>query len=400
MAGDGTAALAFQHAADFLVDSLGWRVNTNVSFPVIVAQMVPVTLLADYHLTTSSSLIFAVNAGTNPSVDARVPNRDIDGDVRPQGLGADRGADEIAGPSADLSITKTDGKTTTIPGATNTYTIVVANAGPSTATDATVTDALPVSLLTGATWSCSATAGASCGSVSGSGSINTTVTLPNGASATFTVTTTVKAGTTGPVSNTATVDLAIDPNTANNSVTDTDQAPPPKPTLTVLDPFTRGNVFNLGSNWGQATFFGFAAIRVNNQQAFGSSAGNASWNTTFGTTQAAAFTIAGPTVNGDALILKSSGFSWIRVRVTGTQIVVEHTPLLGLSYTNLATFASVAGVGSTITALVDSTGQVSVWNGATFVGWVNAAGFTGGGGIGISLPTNGRIDNFAGGTVA
>ena len=94
---DGTATVGFVKAQDFPVDSLMWRNNTNVSFPVIVAQMVPITLLADYHLMASSSLPYAVNAGTNPSTDARVPACDIDNGVRPAvtGTNADRGADEL-----------------------------------------------------------------------------------------------------------------------------------------------------------------------------------------------------------------------------------------------------------------------------------------------------------------
>src|SRR5213075_190450 len=40
---------------------------------------------------------------------------------------------DTLGASADLSITKTDGVTTVLPGATVTYTIVASNAGPSNA---------------------------------------------------------------------------------------------------------------------------------------------------------------------------------------------------------------------------------------------------------------------------
>jgi hypothetical protein len=76
-------------------------VNTNVSFPVIVAQMVPVSLLADYHLMPWSSTTYAVNKGTAPSASAAVPTRDIDGQTRPQSTTdlTDRGADEITGPA-------------------------------------------------------------------------------------------------------------------------------------------------------------------------------------------------------------------------------------------------------------------------------------------------------------
>jgi uncharacterized repeat protein (TIGR01451 family) len=60
---------------------------------------------------------------------------------------------------AGLTITKTDTKTTTISGATNTYTIVVANAGPSPADGALVTDP-SVAGLTCSTLTCAVTSGA------------------------------------------------------------------------------------------------------------------------------------------------------------------------------------------------------------------------------------------------
>ena len=52
------------------------------------------------------------------------------------------------------------------PGTSVSYTIVVTNSGPSTAADALVTDALPAD-LSGATWTCAATVGASCSAAVG-----------------------------------------------------------------------------------------------------------------------------------------------------------------------------------------------------------------------------------------
>jgi uncharacterized repeat protein (TIGR01451 family) len=60
---------------------------------------------------------------------------------------------------ANLTITKTDSKTTTISGATNTYTIVVNNAGPSAANGAVVTDP-SIAGLSCATLTCAVTTGA------------------------------------------------------------------------------------------------------------------------------------------------------------------------------------------------------------------------------------------------
>ncbi len=63
-------------------------------------------------------------------------------------------------PSADLSITKTDGVTTATPGGSVTYTITASNAGPSNATGATVADTFPASLT--CTWTCGGAGGGTC----------------------------------------------------------------------------------------------------------------------------------------------------------------------------------------------------------------------------------------------
>jgi uncharacterized repeat protein (TIGR01451 family) len=126
-------------------------------------------------------------------------------------------------PQADLAITKTDGQTTVLSGGPITYTITASNAGPSNATAATVADTLPAA-ITGATWTCVGAGGGTC-TASGSGNINDTVNLPAGGSVTYTVSGTVAAGTTGALSNTATVAApagVTDPTPGNNSATDTD----------------------------------------------------------------------------------------------------------------------------------------------------------------------------------
>ena len=64
---------------------------------------------------------------------------------------------------ADLSITKDDGSLTYTPGGTVTYTIVVSNAGPSDAVDASVADTFDVTRLTNINWGCVATGTADCG---------------------------------------------------------------------------------------------------------------------------------------------------------------------------------------------------------------------------------------------
>lgn len=126
-------------------------------------------------------------------------------------------------PSADLSVTKTDNQTTAIPGTPITYTITAANAGPSSVTGATLTDTVPASIL-GVSWTCVASSGSSCGAANGTGNtINTTVNLLNGGTATYTVTGTISPAALGNLTNTASIAApsgTTDPNSANNTGSD------------------------------------------------------------------------------------------------------------------------------------------------------------------------------------
>ena len=78
--------------------------------------------------------------------------------------------------------------------------------------------------LSGFTWTCSGSGGASCAAGSGTGALDTTVNLPAGTSATFLLTATIAADARGAVSNTAT---AANPpgvgGTSQVADTDTDQ---------------------------------------------------------------------------------------------------------------------------------------------------------------------------------
>lgn len=133
--------------------------------------------------------------------------------------------------AADLSITKTDGKTQYTPGTTSSYTIVVGNAGPSAASNAVFTDPAITNF---------AVAGVTCGSTIGGATCptvaNTTValmqgtgivipSLPVGGSVTFTVTGTIGASATGNLTNVASIAPPAgqtDPVPGNNTATDTD----------------------------------------------------------------------------------------------------------------------------------------------------------------------------------
>ena len=127
---------------------------------------------------------------------------------------------------ADLAIVKTAPATYT-PGLPLTYTLVVTNAGPSTSTNALVEDVLPAG-LTAATWTAVFTGGAS-GTAAGTGNVNTSVTVPKGGRATYTVRATAEPTLAGVLTNTATVtptDGDPDPNPDNNTSTGTSTAAP------------------------------------------------------------------------------------------------------------------------------------------------------------------------------
>jgi len=129
---------------------------------------------------------------------------------------------------ADLSITKTDGATTEIPGTSISYTIVVSNAGPSDANGVSVADTFP-GTLTGVTFTSLAAGGATGNTAAGAGNISDTVNMPVGSSITYTVNATIQSSATGSLSNTATVTApggVTDPTPGNNSATDTDTLTP------------------------------------------------------------------------------------------------------------------------------------------------------------------------------
>ncbi len=129
---------------------------------------------------------------------------------------------DTLGASADLAITKTDGVTSVTAGGSVTYIIAASNAGPSSATGATVADTFPASLT--CTWTCVGAGGGTC-TAAGSGNINDTVNLPVGGSVTYTASCTISAAATGTLSNTATVAApagVTDPTPVNNSATDSD----------------------------------------------------------------------------------------------------------------------------------------------------------------------------------
>src|SRR5262249_49160889 len=94
---------------------------------------------------------------------------------------------------------------------------------------APVVDNFPA-IFTNASWTAVASAGSSVASASGSGNINTTVSLLPGGTVTFTVTGTVAPTATGQLINTATVPAPngfTDTNPNTNTSSDTDTLTPP-----------------------------------------------------------------------------------------------------------------------------------------------------------------------------
>jgi uncharacterized repeat protein (TIGR01451 family) len=130
-------------------------------------------------------------------------------------------------PSADLSVTKTDGVPSAIPGGSLTYTITVSNPGPYPVVGASVADTFPAPLT--CTTTCSPTGGASCTAGPFPGNINDSPSIPLGQSLTYVSACSVSSSATGTLTNVASVSVppdVVDPNPTNNSASDTDVLTP------------------------------------------------------------------------------------------------------------------------------------------------------------------------------
>jgi len=126
-------------------------------------------------------------------------------------------------PSADLVISKSDGLTSTLSGSAITYTVMVTNTGPSAVTGTTLADSVPLSVIN-VVWSCTATAGSTCGAGGSGNTVAATFNLLSGGVATYTITGAIAPTVQGVLTNTATVALPLgvtDPVPGNNSATDT-----------------------------------------------------------------------------------------------------------------------------------------------------------------------------------
>lgn len=126
-------------------------------------------------------------------------------------------------PASDLSVDKISGSFFTAPGGSISYSISVRNNGPSAVSSASVLDA-PPDRLVNVSWTCTASAGASCNST-GTGFIDELVDLDDGATLEFELMGQISDMSNEPLVNevaVATPTGVVDPDVSNNVDTDTD----------------------------------------------------------------------------------------------------------------------------------------------------------------------------------
>ena len=126
------------------------------------------------------------------------------------------------GISGDLQVQLTPSTSLALPGGNLDWTMVVTNIGPSCLTSADVANVFPGN-LTNVSWTCSASAGATC-TGSGTGDIQDTVDLLSGSSATYAISTDIVVSAVGIVEDTGNAAVAggeTDPNPNNNSASAT-----------------------------------------------------------------------------------------------------------------------------------------------------------------------------------
>jgi uncharacterized repeat protein (TIGR01451 family) len=156
-------------------------------------------------LPANSSITYTVSAGISWNAAGNLTNLASVSLPAPamDPVPANNTAIDVDSPGVDLQITKSDGMTTYTAGGTSTYTVVVTNNSTFNVNGAVVTDLLPA-MISSASWTCTAAAGAGC-TPGGTGSINDTVSLPPGLAITYQLTATVSPYAAGTLKNTASV---------------------------------------------------------------------------------------------------------------------------------------------------------------------------------------------------
>lgn len=191
-------------------------VTQTLTLPAGSSQVFNVTV------TTPSNMAFVTGNLVN-TVTAAVPA----GYTEPTPENNTATDTDTPAPSADLSVTKTDGVSTYTPGLSLTYTVTLTNLGPSDAPGSSITDNKPAQIATW-DWACTAQSSGAAGCTdmaSSSANFSDTVDLPLGGTITYTVTAQINPAATGNLANTATVATPsgiTDPISANNTATDND----------------------------------------------------------------------------------------------------------------------------------------------------------------------------------
>ncbi len=154
---------------------------------------------------------------------------------------------------ADLAITKSGSATSN---GTIQFTVTASNAGPNTATGASLLDTLPPEVAT-ASWSCVASGGASCPTGPFTGNLNVLVNLPSGSQVAFTMAGTLTQAAGSQTINTAQV-VASSANNDSNPANNIAQVTVPIPEQVLFaDGFESGGT----SQWS-STSGGLAELRV------------------------------------------------------------------------------------------------------------------------------------------
>lgn len=205
-----------------------WRVlapagtTANLTFNYVDGDVPGTVTEADLHVyngvpnppTSYTDLVGTVTTGTNTAVVSAVSQFEYFGLAEAGGGG-----------TADLTLTKTDNVTTVDTGGSLTYEIVVSNVGGTTVSNANVVET-PGADLTCGSWNCTASAGSSCGTASGSGAINDLPSLLAGGTVSYSQSCTVAiVSTQSNISNAAVVTLPagqVDATPSNNTATDID----------------------------------------------------------------------------------------------------------------------------------------------------------------------------------
>lgn len=206
----------------------------------------PSTIVTNYTDTVSipsgKGITYTVVANINPAATGNLVNTATitsPGSIPDLVLANNSATDTDAPPSADLSVTKSDGRLIYTPGGTTTYTITIRNNGPADVVNAQFADSIPAQ-VTSWIWTCTPDAGASCsaGPVTSSALFWEFVSIPSGKKITYTVVASIDPLASGAMTNNATIVSPAsipDYTPGNNTATDIDSQPSADLTVTNTD---------------------------------------------------------------------------------------------------------------------------------------------------------------------